>query len=301
MAITAIADVIVPEVLADQVSAKYPDHLVLGNSSLVEVDGTFPLGSPGTAFKMPFWKRVAAFGALTEGTAMTTAKIQAAAEFAVVQRGGAAYEVYDTAQLVSKADPTAEVADQIARRAAEYIDAALVVCASATPNLSNITITGGGTGGIITQNSVMTALTSTLGDNYGNMLSGGAIFMHSKVYNDLIATGAIQNQYQSGMDTLRTGVLPTISGLPIILSDRVTISTVSGTNAYATFIIGPASLALFYQRQVMVEFDRDILLQADVIAATVHFAPHLYGWDESAGAQAAEQAKTIHVVQLLSH
>src|SRR5579859_5401536 len=122
MAATAISDIINPEVLTDQISAKFPDMLVLGNTNLVEIDTTVPLGSPGSQFKMPFWKRIGAFGSLTEGTAMTPGKIQAAAEFATVQRAGGAYEVYDTAQLVSKADPVSEVANQIGRRAAEYID-----------------------------------------------------------------------------------------------------------------------------------------------------------------------------------
>lgn len=294
MSVTAISNIINPEVLADQVSAKYPDHLVLGNSNLVDVDGTFPLGSPGTQFKLPFWKRIGAFGSFSEGTAMTPGIITADAEFAVVERAGAAYEVYDTAALVSKSDPVAEIADQIARRAAEYIDTSLIAKIANTPNITDIHANDGT--GVITQNTIMTALTSGLGDNYMEMLASGAIFMHSKVYNDLIQTGAIQNQYQSGMDTLRTGVLPTINGLPIILSDRVTIGTVSSHSVYSTYIVGKGALALFYQRQVLVEFDRDILLQADVIAATVHFAGHLYGYDEANSAVKAQDNKTIHAV-----
>lgn len=54
MAITAIANIIDPEILADQVSAKYPSFLVLGNTNLVRVNGDFPLGSPGTQFTIPY-------------------------------------------------------------------------------------------------------------------------------------------------------------------------------------------------------------------------------------------------------
>src|SRR6185369_5255126 len=93
----------------------------------VQVNGEFPLGSPGSKFKIPFFKRVASFGALVEGTAMTPTNVTTGAEYAVVQRAGAAYEVYDTAQLVSIADPMAEISDQVSRRAAEYIDNSLVL------------------------------------------------------------------------------------------------------------------------------------------------------------------------------
>jgi hypothetical protein len=302
MAYTTIADVINPEVLADQISAKYPDMLVLGNSSLVEVDSTFPLGSPGTQFKLPFWKRIPAFGAMTEGTALVPGAILAAAEFAIVQRAGGAYEVYDTAQLVSKADPVQEIASQVARRAAEYIDGQLTLEVQKTPN---VFLQNGSkktnTAGTMDQNAVILSLVSTLGDNYGKIIQGGALIVHSKVFGDLLQTGAIQNQYQSGMDVIRTGVIPTIIGLPIIVSDLVTVNVVSSVNQYQSYIVGPGALALFYQRQVMVEFDRDILLQADIVAATTHFAPHLFGWDDSANVQAAEEAKSIHAINVTSN
>jgi hypothetical protein len=302
MAFTAISDIINPEVLADQISAKFPDMLVLGNSNLVEVDSTFPLGSPGTKFKMPFWKRIAAFADLTEGTAMTPGKISTNAEFCTVVRGGAAFQVLDTSELVSKADPVGEIASQLARRAAEYIDAKLVAQVELTPNSFDNTVvaTQSNANGTVDQNAIIKALL-TLGDNHAALLKGGAIVMHSKVYGDLLQTGAIQNNYQSGMDVLKTGVVPTILGLPIVLSDKVTITTQSAKNFYRSYLIGPGALALFYQRQVMTEFDRDILLQADVIAATTHFAPHLFGYDDNTTAVVAEDSKSIHAVLLKSY
>jgi hypothetical protein len=244
---------------------------------------------------MPFWNRIGAFASLTEGTAMTPGKITTGSEYCTVQRAGAAYEVYDTASLVSKADPVGEIAAQLARRAAEYIDAALVTEAEKTPNTHDQT---GETSKTLDQDVISHSMISTLGDNYAKLLQGGAVIMHSKVYGDLLKVDAIQNQYQSGMDVIRTGVIPTVMGLPIIVSDLVTTATVSEVLNYNTYIIGPGALALFYQRNVKVEFDRDILLQADVIAATVHFAPHLFGYDDKTSAVVAEQNKSIHVVKI---
>jgi hypothetical protein len=301
MAYTAITDIINPEVLADQIAAKFPDYLVLGGTSLVDVDTTFPLGSPGTKFKMPFWKRIGAFADMTEGTAMTPGKITASAESATVVRGGQALQVLDTSELVSKADPVGEIASQLARRAAEYIDAKLVSQLELTPNSfdqRSVVVTAGT--GLVDQNAFINAMISTLGDNHASLMAGGAMILHSKVYGDLLKTGAIQNQYQSGMDVIKSGSIGTLLGLPIILSDRATVNVVSSVNQYNSYIVGPGSLALFYQRQVLTEFDRDILLQADVVASTVHFAPHLYGYDDVTAAVVAEQAKSIHAVVLKS-
>lgn len=297
MPVTAIADIINPEVLADQIEAKFPDELVLGRTNLVEVNADFPLGTPGTQFKMPFWKRINGFGALTEGTAMTTNKVAADAEYAIVQRAGNAYEVYDTAQLVTSADPVGEIARQIARRAAEYVDASLVTKMDNTPNSTDISGTGAGT---MTVDGLITALITALGDNYSKLISNGALIMHSKVYGDLLKLGVIQNQYQSGMDVLRSGNIPTLLGLPILLSDRVTSAVVSSVTYYNTYVVGPGSLALFYQRGVQVEFDRDILKSSDVIAATVHFATHLHGYDDATSAVKVEDNKSITVVKVKS-
>jgi hypothetical protein len=297
---TMIADIIDPEVLADQISAKFPDRLVIGQTALVEVDSTFPLGSPGSKFKMPFWKRIATFADLSEGTAMSTNKIQTGSEYAVVSRGGVAFEVTDPAQLVTKADPVGEIADQIARRAAEYIDAKLVAELEKTPNVFNQQLTQVDSKTTLTQNALIQGMVNNFGDNYGSIIGGGAIILHSKVFGDLIQLGAIQNQYQSGMNVLQTGLMPTLLGLPVYLSDRVTKSTVSAVNRYNTYVVGPGALALFYQRQVMVEFDRDILKKSDIISADVHFAAHLFGYDDQGAAVVAEDNKSLHALVVQS-
>ena len=289
-AVTRIQDIIDPEVLADQITAKYPDKMVLGNTNLVEIDTTVPLGSPGTQFKMPAFKRLATFQDMSEGTPLTTSGVQTFAEYATVLRGGGAYAVYDTASLVSKADPGEEIVKQLSQLAARYIDSKLVLELNKTPNVYN------GTAGTMTQNFVIAAMVSTLGDNFQDLMNGGKLIMHSKCYGDLVQLGAIQNQYQFNGDVMKTGMIGTLMGVPILLSDTVTTSTVSGALQYNSYIVGPGALALFYQRQVEVEFDRDILSKEDVVSADCHFAPHLYGWDDQGNAMAYEEAKSIHAV-----
>jgi hypothetical protein len=303
MAITQIADVVVPEILGDQVSAKFPDMLVIGNTNLVDVNPEFPLGTPGTQQKLPFYKRIGGFSALSEGVAMVPGKITTGSEYLTVLRAGSAFAVEDTAELVSESDPTAAIASQIGRRCSEYIDGSLVTQIEHSPNGFDQTNSGVQTNsnGTIDQNAIINAI-MTLGDNYEALLGGGRIIMHSKVYNDLLKLGAIQNQYQSGMDVLKTGTIPTIWGIPIQTSDRVTTTVDSASKVtYHSYIVGPGALMLGYQRKCLVEFDRDILLQATVIASTVHFAPHLYGWDDKTSAVVAEQNKSIHAVVVKSY
>lgn len=294
---TAIADIINPEVLGDQISAKFPTNLVLAGSGIAIKSDQFPLGTPGTEFKIPFWKRMTGLAALQEGTAMSTNKVTADAEYAIVQRAGQAYEVYDTATLVSMADPMSEISNQLSRLVAEYLDSALVTMCNLTPNTSDIT---GVSAGTMTVDAITDCLISKFGDQHAKLISGGALIMHSKVFGDLLKLNVIQNQYQSGMDVIRTGLIPTLLGMPIVLSDRVTTATVSSTLNYNTYVVGPESLGLFFQRNVKVEFDRDILKSSDIIAATVHFAPHLFGYDSKTSAVKAEDNRSITVAMIKS-
>jgi len=289
-------------VLADQISAKFPDQLVIGNSNLVTVDREFPLGSPGTVFTIPFWKRATGFSDLQEGQAMTPNKVTATKETATVVRGGAAYKVLDTASLVSASDPVGELSTQVARRAAEYIDDKVVGQMELTPN------TFDQTGSLKTnanktmdKECILKALMK-LGDNFYKALQGGWFICHSKVYQDLILTDAIQNQYQFGGNVAQTAILPMVNGLRIHVTDRVTTSALSGSSnlEYKSFIVAPESLALYYQRNVFVEYDRVVLEKADVIAADVNFAAHLYGYDDATDAVVAEDNKTIPVVMISS-
>ena len=292
------------EVLGDQIAAKFPDMLVLGKTELVRVNGEFPFGSPGTLFKIPFWNRITGFADMLENTPLSTNNITSASETATVVRGGAAWEVLDTAQLVSMSDPAGEISSQIARRAAEYIDAKLVAQCDLTPNNfdQNSSAVWTNTAGTLDQNAIIKAMTSKLGDNHVKLLQGGWIIMHSKVYGELLQTGAIQNQYQSSLNgqgnVILGGVLPMIAGLKIHVSDRVTSNTISSVQQYKTYLVAPESLALFYQREVQVEFDRDILNKSDVISADVHFAPHLYGYDDATASVVAQDNKSIAVVRI---
>lgn len=293
MAQTVISDIINPEVLADQVSAKFPDYLVFGQFPGIDVDDTL-MKPGGTKVKMPFFKRIGSFGSMTEGTPLVPGKIDTGSEEAIVVRAGLAIQILDTAELVSLPSPMNEAVAQISRRAAEYLDSTLVTAAEKTPNYLDYSQTGAGT---MDDVAILGGL-AKLGDNYQRILANGALIMHSKPYMDLQALGKVQNAYQGNFDNLKTGVVGMFLGLPIYLSDRVTTATVSSATVYNSYIVGPGALQLMYQRNLLIEFDRDVLLQANVAVATIHHATHLNGWDDTSNTQAAQDAKSILAVKV---
>lgn len=302
MAYTAITNIVNPEVLADMASAKFPTELKISDPSngLVVIDSSSALGTEGTIFTIPSYARIGSFGALVEGTPATPGNITTLKERAEVQRGILAQQVLDTAMLVGRNGDKVldELSTQIARRAAEYVDSAVVAKLDNTPNVVDITASGAGT---MTVDAVTDAMLK-LGDQHTKM-GGGKLVMHSKVYGDLLKLGLIQNDYQSGIGAVRTGRIPVLSGFPVIVCDTVTTTAVTSPSTftrYNTYLVGPNALGLFYQKQLNVEFDRDILLKSSILSADIHFAPHLFGVDSISAALIAQDARSVWAVKILS-
>ena len=299
---TRIQDIYDPEVLSNQVSAKFPTELVFSNLGVVSVDGEFPLGTPGSEFTIPFDKQIAALSDFSENTEMDTNRLTTGNEKATVLRGGGAYEVLDTALMVAKQSPIESVSGQLARRVAEYIDGKLITEVEKSPNTFNQFNGSEQTvnTGKCDQNTFLAAMIAKLGDQHGAVLMGGYVIIHSKVYSDLLQTGAVQEVQKSGLDNLVTGRIRMINGLNIHVSDRVTTSTISSTTAYKSYIVGPGALGLFYQREAFVEFERLPRRKSSIIAVDVNFAPHLFGYDDNTSAVVAESNKSILAVVVTS-
>src|SRR5574343_2036616 len=175
MASTSVANIINPEVLADQVSAKFPTNLLIaGQPGLVTVNTEFAQGTVGTVLTIPHWLRGGSFGTFTEGTAMTPGNLTTVREQTVIVRGGYAQQFSDVADMVTIPSIMDEVSSQMARRAAEFVDDKLIAKLDVTPNVVDISGTGDGT---ITENSVIEAMLK-LGDQHSKLLAGGRLIMH---------------------------------------------------------------------------------------------------------------------------
>lgn len=281
MASTRIQHVINPERLAQQISALWPDKLVLGGSGAVLVDDDFlrDIEGGGTQVKIPRWKRLASFDNVVETAAFTRANLTSDAEYGYVCRKGKSYGVFDTAALTSLADPAAEIKEQLAQLIARAIDASLVsVLKGAVPSGNThdpgVVTTGAG---LTLQYEHIVDASVKLGDN-ADMIT--VIVMHSKVYGD----------------ALKANLVSFIDGAPYIMGKRIMVSdgtpkTADATPVYSCYLLGPQALYLKHQQMPLVEFDRDIEALCDIVAASVHFVPHLLGMSFS-GTPAADVGPT---------
>lgn len=119
MAVTRIEDMIVPEVMADMISAKVEKKVII--SKIAKVDTTLS-GQPGNEVTVPQYKYIGDAEDVAEGVAMGTAKLETGSTSFTIKKAGKGVSITDEAILSGYGDPVGEANKQLATSIANKID-----------------------------------------------------------------------------------------------------------------------------------------------------------------------------------
>ena len=119
MAMTKIEDLIVPEVMADMISAKVESKVII--SKIAKVDTTLQ-GQPGNEVTVPQYKYIGDAEDVAEGVAMGTAKLETGSTKFTIKKAGKGVSITDEAILSGYGDPVGEANKQLALAIANKID-----------------------------------------------------------------------------------------------------------------------------------------------------------------------------------
>ena len=119
MAVTKIEDLIVPEVMADMISAKVEAKVIV--SKIAKVDTTLA-GQPGNEVTVPQYKYIGDAEDVAEGVAMGTAKLETGSTKFTIKKAGKGVSITDEAILSGYGDPVGEANKQLATAIANKID-----------------------------------------------------------------------------------------------------------------------------------------------------------------------------------
>lgn len=117
--VTKIADLIDPEVMADMISAKIPDKIVI--APFAKVDTTLE-GVPGDTITVPQYAYIGDAVDVAEGVAAETVKLTASTTTAKVKKAMKAVELTDEAVLSGYGNPVGETNNQLAKSIAAKVD-----------------------------------------------------------------------------------------------------------------------------------------------------------------------------------
>lgn len=117
--VTKVEDLIVPEVMADMISAKVEAKVIV--SKIAKVDTTLQ-GSAGNEVTVPQYKYIGDADDVAEGVAMGTAKLETGSTSFKIKKAGKGVSITDEAVLSGYGDPVGEANKQLAMAIANKID-----------------------------------------------------------------------------------------------------------------------------------------------------------------------------------
>lgn len=268
---THLEDVFDPEVASATATAEFPNALALNFPGAPFV-APFPPETQmeeGSRVRFPRWKPIGSFSDFGQGDTLSTEKMKTEQDMATVIGGGKAVEIDDWADLSSRGDPSEEAGRQYARRAAEYVDDKLIAEAETTPLSSDYDQE-------LTWDVWVDAIINHWGDeSFENI---GAVIVHSSQMGTLMKLDQFTKANELGEDggtSVLNGFIGRLGRYPVFVSDRLTVDTSGSVNKYSALVLKTGALGLRFQRTLLVERDRDVLNKSWVLAADVHFAPHL--------------------------
>lgn len=119
MALTQLTDLIVPEVMADMISAKIEEKVIV--SKIAKVDTTLQ-GTAGNEVTVPQYKYIGDAEDIAEGVSMGTAKLETGSTKFTIKKAGKGVSITDEAVLSGYGDPVGEAQRQLATSIANKID-----------------------------------------------------------------------------------------------------------------------------------------------------------------------------------
>ena len=283
MAVTKIADVIVPEHFAQYVINRSVEKSALFQSGIISsLDDVAVLGSKGgTLVNMPFWNDLKGESeVLSDQTPLSVNPINAEADLAILHARGKAWGSNDLAKALSGDDPLGAVGDMVAnywnRDMQGILLASLAGVFGASSMAGNVHDISGSTGAaaIISGEAFIDA-SYKLGDEVDKLT---AIAMHSATSQALAKQGLIETIRDADGNIL----YKTYMDRRVIIDDGMPKSA----DVYTSYLFGAGAIG--YQdagAPTPVETDRDSLASDDILINRRHFVLHPRGikWAGAAG------------------
>ena len=266
MAVTKIADVIVPEIFTPYVIEKTAEKsriltsgIAVANPKLNEL-----VSGGGTTIQMPYWKDLSgADEVLSDQTPLTPGKIGADKDIAALLLRGKAWGANELAGALAGDDPMAAIGDRVAdywaRQEQKMLVSVLTGVFAAASMANHVLDKSAATGGI--DGPMVLDAKQLLGDSADQLQ---AIMMHSAVFTELQKQNLIQ--YTTTSDGKIA--FPTYLGYQIIVDDGMPVDTTGNNPIYTTYLFARGAIGRGEGTPVSLtstETDRDSLAGEDFL------------------------------------
>ena len=265
MATTMITDLINPQVMADMISAKIPNKLVV--APFAKVDTTL-VGIPGNTLTVPQYAYIGDAEDIAEGIAAETVKLTTSTTEVTVKKAMKAVELTDEAILSGYGNPVGETNNQLAKSIASKVDT------DAMAALQTAQLIYDGSASVIKYTGVVDAI--DLFDEEVN--TEKVIFVHPKQVTQLRKDSDFISADKYTGDVVMTGEIGKIANCRVVPSKKVADD---GTNYLCPIVKlnndaeseeDAAAITIYLKRDTNVETDRVSLARKTDISVDKHYA-----------------------------
>lgn len=270
---TKLSDLINPQVMADMISAKIANKIVV--APFAKIDTTL-VGIPGNTVTVPQYAYIGDAADIAEGVAAETVKLTASTTTVTVKKAMKAVELTDEAVLSGYGNPVGETNNQLAKSIASKVDN------DAMTALQGAQLTYDGSAAAIKYSGIVDAI--DLFEEEVN--SEKVIFVHPKQVTQLRkdADFISADKYKAGV--ILTGEIGMIANCRVVPSKKVPVVKVGETGSqidcYACPIVklnndaetedDAAAITVYLKRDTNVETDRVSLARKTDISVDKHYA-----------------------------
>lgn len=270
---TKLSDLINPQVMADMISAKIANKIVV--APFAKIDTTLQ-GVPGNTVTVPQYAYIGDAANIAEGVAAETVKLTASTTTVTVKKAMKAVELTDEAVLSGYGNPVGETNTQLAKSIASKVDS------DAMTALQGAQLTYDGSAAAIKYSGIVDAI--DLFEEEVN--SEKVIFVHPKQVTQLRKDSDFisADKYKAGV--ILSGEIGMIANCRVVPSKKVPVVKVGETGSqvdcYACPIVklnndaetedDAAALTIYLKRDTNVETDRVSLSRKTDISVDKHYA-----------------------------
>ena len=250
---TYLTNLFNPQVVADLIDTKLIDNIVF--APLATIDNTLQ-GRAGDTVTLPYYSFIGSAEDVEEGHDIPIAQLTQTTKSVKVEKIGKGVQLTDEAVLSGYGDPLNEGVTQIIASIADRLDRKLL---NAAAHVTQYTYKPASD---LVANDIPLALALLGEDNDGTKV----LVCDANFYAKLLKTDWIPASEIAAEVKVR-GVVGMAYGCQVLVSNRV-----KDGNFY---IMKPGALAIFMKRDTMVEMDRDIVNQSNVVVGSKLFAPYV--------------------------
>ena len=280
--VTKIEDLIIPEVMADMISAKLEKKLVI--SKIAKIDTTLQ-GQPGNEVTVPQYKYIGDASDVAEGEGIDTAKLETGSTSFTIKKAGKGVSITDEAILSGYGDPVGESTSQLSLAMANKIDNDVVEVLVTPEEKSGETVTKAGVQLIYNPSTLSTIKYAGVVDAVDlfdeEVSSDKVMYIHPKQLTQLRKDVDFlsADKYEGGV--MLNGEVGRIAGVRVVRSKKVLVVTVGSTKCYACPIVklnndaeteddAPA-VKIYLKRDTQVERERKAKYGTTEIYANKHY------------------------------